>query len=273
MFALEPKVPYIDMKVRWNSTFQMLSFALTYKKALNHMATELKLTISVDDWERVDACKQILEPYKYLTDILCKEKYVSISKVVLGFNYLMDELDKLLVKYKVYKNEINKGYEKLKHYYKKTDESGIFLTAAVLDPNTKLAYFVAQEWSKDEIKLLRDMSGELFEHYKKEDEEKISSQNFFDLFWKKSEKKDELTTYLNSEVEQCADSLKYWCNKKGSEGLKTMARDVLSIPATTCYLERSFCRGVDLVTPARSRLTKNTIQACMCVSHWLKNKD
>jgi hypothetical protein len=64
---------------------------------------------------------------------MSKSKYVTLSSSIPIYNVLLDHLEKLLnsenrkyCKIPEVRNTINKGYEKLKTYYAKTDESLVY---------------------------------------------------------------------------------------------------------------------------------------------------
>ncbi|EXX56617.1 hypothetical protein RirG_214540 [Rhizophagus irregularis DAOM 197198w] len=50
-----------------------------------------------------------------------------------------------------------------------------------------------------------------------------------------------------------------------------MARDYLSIPATSAPVERIFSGGTDLVVQKRCSLKKSTIRETMCLKGWWKS--
>ena len=66
----------------------------------------------------------------------------------------------------------------------------------------------------------------------------------------------EVETYLSSRPENLKGMtiLKWWyANSESYPILSMMARDYLSVPATSASSERIFSGGVDLVTPNRCR--------------------
>lgn len=48
-----------------------------------------------------------------------------------------------------------------------------------------------------------------------------------------------------------------------------IARDFLAIPISTVASESSFSTGGRILTPHRSRLRPDTLEALMCVQDWL----
>ncbi|EKM74644.1 hypothetical protein AGABI1DRAFT_133044 [Agaricus bisporus var. burnettii JB137-S8] len=57
-----------------------------------------------------------------------------------------------------------------------------------------------------------------------------------------------------------------------------MARDYLSIPATSVDVERTFSKGRNLLTNRRNRLVGQTVRSLLCLGDWISagivtNKD
>lgn len=62
-----------------------------------------------------------------------------------------------------------------------------------------------------------------------------------------------------------------WSDQHGHPQLKQMAFDLLSIPATSCDLERIFSSTGRLIDATMSRITDETIEMRQCVCSWLKD--
>ncbi|KAF7822111.1 putative AC transposase [Senna tora] len=85
--------------------------------------------------------------------------------------------------------------------------------------------------------------------------------------------KSELDLYLEEKVlprEPTFDILNWWKHT----GIKyptiqKIARDILAIPISTVASESAFSTGGRLVSPHRSRLKENTLEALMCTQNWL----
>ena len=52
--------------------------------------------------------------------------------------------------------------------------------------------------------------------------------------------------------------------------LAHIARDYLSIPASSIASERAFSAGEDLITDNRSRLAPKTVRAAQCIRSWMQ---
>ncbi|XP_045027143.1 zinc finger BED domain-containing protein DAYSLEEPER [Daphnia magna] len=88
-------------------------------------------------------------------------------------------------------------------------------------------------------------------------------------------KADELKQYVNEETEpsNCdpTDILSYWDQRsKRWPKLSNMARDMLSIPATSAGSERAFSTGKDCFGIARMSLNSETVEALICLRSWFK---
>ncbi|KAG6470552.1 hypothetical protein ZIOFF_071626 [Zingiber officinale] len=88
-------------------------------------------------------------------------------------------------------------------------------------------------------------------------------------------KTSELDTYLGESVLPRAenfDILSWWkTNGVKYPNLLKMARDILAIPVSTVAFESAFSDSGRLVSPHRSRLHPDTLEALMCARRWLWN--
>ena len=101
----------------------------------------------------------------------------------------------------------------------------------------------------------------------------------FDLFIsrKRSKKmknvRSELDHYLEDDVLPRTlgfDVLNWWkANRPKYPTLQAIARDILAIPVSTVASESTFSTSGRLVSPHRSRLHPNTLEALMCAQSWL----
>ena len=88
--------------------------------------------------------------------------------------------------------------------------------------------------------------------------------------------KSELDHYLEESVlprTPYFDVLSWW----KTNGLKypafhLMARDILAIPVSMVASESAFSTIGMVITPYRSRLTHDTLEALMCAQNWLRNE-
>ena len=87
--------------------------------------------------------------------------------------------------------------------------------------------------------------------------------------------KDELNEYDTEDLEpsNCnpSDVLLYWAGKKKKwPHLPTMARDMLSIPATSAASERAFSTGKDVFDISRMRFNPENVEAVLCLRSWYR---
>ncbi|KIL54439.1 hypothetical protein M378DRAFT_92545, partial [Amanita muscaria Koide BX008] len=83
---------------------------------------------------------------------------------------------------------------------------------------------------------------------------------------------DEVTRYLETPAESgVRDPLLWWYEQRQSyPGLSRMARDYLSIPATSVNVEHVFSGGRMLLPYLRNRLQVETARALLCLGEWIK---
>ena len=88
--------------------------------------------------------------------------------------------------------------------------------------------------------------------------------------------KSELDHYLEESVMTRTldfDVLSWWkTNELKYPALQLMARDILAIPVSTVASESAFSMSGRVITPHRSRLSHDTLEALMCAQNWLRNE-
>jgi hypothetical protein len=86
---------------------------------------------------------------------------------------------------------------------------------------------------------------------------------------------DEVTTFLNTAcIAKDEDPIKFWKGQAvacPNGMLWRMTLDYLSIPATSCDVERAFSRGLLTVTHRHHSLLDTSTQASIVVGDWLKD--
>lgn len=80
----------------------------------------------------------------------------------------------------------------------------------------------------------------------------------------------ELDRYLEDEVlPDDVDVLGFWKNNFQYPTLREIAKDLLAIPVSSVASESAFSTGGRVLTPHRSRLHSNTVEALMCLQNWM----
>ena len=85
--------------------------------------------------------------------------------------------------------------------------------------------------------------------------------------------KSELDSYLEEDCMPDSsdfDILSWWkMNKARYPLLSEIAKDFLAIPISTVASESAFSTGGRILSPHRSRLHPDTLEALMCTQNWL----
>ena len=84
---------------------------------------------------------------------------------------------------------------------------------------------------------------------------------------------DELDRYLNSPVDSNTDSLIWWkTHDKDYPILSKIAKDYLTIQATSVLSERAFSISGLTISKTRNRLDPETARAIICMKNWISGK-
>jgi hypothetical protein len=85
--------------------------------------------------------------------------------------------------------------------------------------------------------------------------------------------KHEITEYFSMPLLPVEDPLEWWRQHQTSlPKLARMAFDILSIPATSCEVERVFSQSKLTISTQRHRLMDETIELLVCLKYWLPNR-
>ncbi|CAG8664577.1 1117_t:CDS:2, partial [Ambispora gerdemannii] len=153
----------LDVKTRWNSTYDMLNRAFEMREVIDVTASldkELRNFELIDDeWNRINDIISVLKIFVRTTKTLSSATYPMLASVIPIYNYLIDGLETYCDKFDDSSDiviAIKAGLKKLEIYYTKTDDTIIYTIATILDPRLKLDYYIDNNWkqkvddSKDE---------------------------------------------------------------------------------------------------------------------------
>jgi len=96
------------------------------------------------------------------------------------------------------------------------------------------------------------------------DENEISTSEL------ETEMETELSRYLEQPIDEETEPLLWWqAHINEFPVLNNMARDYLTIQATSVASEQAFSVAGNTITKTRNRLLPETARACLCVKSWL----
>lgn len=296
--------PILDVKTRWHSTFHMLDVGLKLKPALRLLWISFKeltkFQLSEDEWLLLEQIHKFLRNVKIVSDIIAGEKYPTLPLVIVAFNVLVSKIENIIFSLDApeERNKIDEillmsyqaGRDKMLKHYRLTN--WIYCSVLILDPRHKVEIFNNSEWGRE----MKSKSIEIFHNiYEKEyctefhppldsvDEHQNSSLgsntgiiDIMSVYEQMESDKDcnpwksELNAYLGSKrCNKNVNILEWWkLNEKEYPTLARMARDLLSITATSVPAERLFSRAKLVITPTRNALNDKSIRVLMCLSSW-----
>jgi hypothetical protein len=266
------------MKVRWNTTFDMIMSLIDNEKALNLLSNndvEWPL-LSDDEWIQLKELCPFLEQFKELTLYFSKTTECRMSDLCLDFEDLLVDIK---VKYLDKKEEMtdklwfaaNAAYTKLTKYYTKIN-SASFAIATILDPRYKLEVYDSTQ-DPDALKASAILSIE--RAFKVYSEDTSGVQTNEGPVSKKQKRfatlapvKNELNKYLQEDRVGAEDSpLDYWrANKIRFPILARMARDYLALQPTSKDVEGNFSKGRRTIAYYRRSQNASTVRNQMLVN-------
>jgi len=292
-------VPIIDVKTRWNSTYDMLQRALELKVIIEETVYASKDHILIgkvlcdEDWKCIKELIDILEPLKEVTLMGSRGKdTISIYEVLPMYHFcihmIQESAEKLNPGHAMHVG-LKNACDKLIRYY--DDLSPLAGIALILNPTMKKEFLKNNlEWEDHWVDSVMTCFNDAYNYYEKKSRtfdltgsssssalvvepatRKSAVHEKYENFLKRKREEaetstvtieDERTRYFDAaKVPLKSNVLEYWkLNCHNYPILSAMARDYLTVQATSVPSERAFSSGTDLVTANRSSLAGNTVE-------------
>ncbi|CAB5194151.1 unnamed protein product [Rhizophagus irregularis] len=216
----------LDVRTRWNSTYDMLVRTRKLKEPLNILSNSdsnlRPFTINEDEWINLLEIEELLKYFAKATKQICGEAYPTLSYVIPIYNILLNKLED----FRDTPNRFENGKEaainainKLKIYYNKTDLT-LYAVSLILDPRLKVEYIKDNEWEIQWVDRTKKTVSELYMtlyapqetqntniEYNSSDEDLVSH-----IFKRRRiETVSEFDRYLNADRAQAlCDTLNWW---------------------------------------------------------------
>lgn len=287
-----------DCKTRWDSTYAMLSTALEYRKVFIYLSEcEKLLTPSCPvsaDWNFARELCDRLKMFFDTAELLSDTTYVTA-------NLLFPKIFGIYLAIRTWKASKDPMIEKMSKLVKERfgkywlDIHNLMAVAIVLDPRYKLHLLTViftkiygEEGACVKVAEVSKLLSNLVLQYKNSTEcdattsgapstsafKSQGNDEVFDLFdeFMSLQVHTELELYLKESTVpriQELDIINWW-QFEGTKypTLRKIARDVMAISVTTIPSEAVLRTGQRIISPQRSRLEPQILEALMCMQAW-----
>ncbi len=278
-------VPIIDVCTRWNSTYDMLVRAHEMRDVISDTIYHnkdnilIELLLNEKDWVCVCQMIEVLQPLKEATLLASTNGgSLMVTRMLPLYEYCTSSLKQSLLKFArsddIYIG-IEAAIEKLNHYYDKI--SPMVGIALILDPARKKQYLQdVLHWEPTWVASVMQHFQDSFEYYRKNvnvnNSDTISIATSIGGYGEYEKKRriadseagsaEEYVRYFNAPLAKIGtDVLSFWkTHQVDYPILSAMAKDYLTVQASSVPSERAFSSGADLVTADRCTLAGKTIE-------------
>ncbi|KAJ1697552.1 hypothetical protein LUZ63_006064 [Rhynchospora breviuscula] len=304
------KKPAWDVPTRWNSTYLMLVLALELKLAIcryGNLDKRFFLNPAEINWEAVECLVGHLKVFYEATLKLSGTKYPTLNLFFSEFSEVYLSIKRMSSS--PFPFIVQMGVDMLAKFDKYWSIGNSLLAiACVLDPRCKLLvveYYMKQLSPEDVdnfIANLKECMKALFNEYveanaseqnqprmSKRQKTSAAASSSSTITNTKAGLKDyikerknceapksELDDYLAdeldaSDVDEEFDILSWWRLKSPKYPiLSQLTRDILAVPISTVASESAFSTSGRVLSPARSSLNDESIEALLCAQDWLR---
>lgn len=298
----------LDVRTRWNSTYEMLDTALEFKDAflrLKEVDSSYVDAPNDEEWANAKVCCDNLKIFFDITNHISGALYPTANYFFTHICEIHLQLIDMCADSIPFVSEIGKKMMvKFSKYWEIT--SGILAVASVLDPRYKMIsvdFYLKEIYgvdigtkSEDICNLLKALyreyasksSNAFYTPTHNDSTSGCTSTTCFP-YTKRMEKfkkhvatkttsvemKDELEVYLEEPVVADRDGFDVldWWRHVGVRFpiMQRLARDILCIPVSTVASESVFSTGGRVLDQYRSSLLPTTAEAIICTQDWLRN--
>uniref|UniRef100_A0A9J8BNG7 HAT C-terminal dimerisation domain-containing protein n=1 Tax=Cyprinus carpio carpio TaxID=630221 RepID=A0A9J8BNG7_CYPCA len=274
-----------DVPTQWNSTLEMIKRVRRNRDALHTTLSQQEHSLALPknaEYEKLAKLEKLLEPCRYITELLGVDKYVSCSVVLPALCHLQhamkisDDDPAYIVRFKAaFTKDLNQRKENINLEWLKV--------AAALDPRFKdLKCLPRAEREPVWAKLRELVKGEepALQPLGEENPEPPKKKTALLLIGSDSESDEETpedNTVERYKVEPSASldqcPLKWWLEHTAVYGkMAHIARKYLGTPATTVPCERLFSLAGHILQKRRSSLSPENVNKLVCLSDWWKKE-
>ncbi|GET01426.1 zinc finger BED domain-containing protein RICESLEEPER 2-like [Rhizophagus clarus] len=251
------------IKKSTRTTFYMLKRLKELEPALTLLAADNELNTIL-----------LLESLEKATVYLSASLYPTIGEIRLVYSEIQSHLERFKNDNDFKQKEMTTSiFEKIDEYWAIMDKYSI--TSAILDPRNKLSIFTDELEPRQHIQNIYKIYKERSSSFRPllQETRQIESNEFIPTDFSITEsEKSELDRYLALPNEEEIEPLLWWhAHANEFPIISDMARDFLSIQATSVALEQAFSVAGNTITKTRNRLHPETARACLCVKSWITN--
>jgi hAT family C-terminal dimerisation region len=310
----------LDNSTRWNSAFLSIQRGLKLKTAVNIFINEHLDALGDDrleeeDWQQLADVVDALEPFSYITLRLegnpITGSHGAIWEALPALDLLLQHVETKRETLRQQRSQrstppsrnrrqiphtpdisplevaYQNAWEKLRKYYRKTDDNfEIYAAATLLNPCLRKTYFT-ERWTDDSaayVPRMIDVNKRLWERDYRQDTPMrplFNSQSRLDSFLAgitqpRRQELDEFALYVEGQPAAYTDWSEYnifeWWMQAPFPSLRQWAFDTLSVPAMSAEVERVFSQARRTLTRDRNLLNEENLEALQCLKHWLDHK-
>ncbi|GJW58149.1 zinc finger BED domain-containing protein RICESLEEPER 2-like protein [Tanacetum coccineum] len=271
----------LDCKTRWNSTYKMLSTAITFKEAFSMYEVReplYKHCPSDDDWEKIESIYKTLEAFDACTNIVSGSDYPTSNLYFGEVQYIKQVLDR-----QFNDEHLRCKFTMLELYFK-----DLYDANEILNKNLELKK-ILREIHAENARLFRVRPTSSTSNSNSSshggETEQVGPSRWFSYYYSRLKQTDvfdlessDLDVYLIEGIYLCKDNsaisfniLDWWKSHEIKFPiLSKMAAHFLAIPITTVASEATLSASGRVIDTYRASLDPKIVQALICGGDWIR---